>query len=149
VSWCSHYGISTALSFMFPHPEETEETLAETKRLIAELRDLGATNFVPALTTPYPGTELYMRSEQFQIRILTENWDLYSCNWPVLETKNFGLERIRSEYANLMDICQQINIANTSTGSVTVSERMLDALERVSSVDRASILGFKRIGQVT
>jgi radical SAM superfamily enzyme YgiQ (UPF0313 family) len=149
VRWCARYGISTALSFMFPHPNETDETLAQTKALIEELRKLGATNFVPALTTPYPGTELYMRRDEFKVTVLTENWDLYSCNWPVIETANFKLDRIRTEYAALMSICQEINVANSHERSVRVSEDMLDALEEISVVDRATILGFKRIGQIT
>lgn len=90
VRWCAKYGIKTTLSFMLPNPTDSENTFKETKKFLQEIYDLGADSFAPSLTTPYPGTELYHRRDELGLTILTDDWDVYNCNTPIVTTRNFG-----------------------------------------------------------
>lgn len=149
VDQCSRQGIETALSFMFPHPGDDRETVAATKAFVQELFDLGGTSFVPALTTPYPGTQLFRSSEELGVKIIEDDWDLYNCNWPVIETRNFDVDGIRREYADIVALCQKLNLERgpAAERKQVVSGDMLQSLRNLG-VDRAAVLGPKRIGQI-
>jgi radical SAM superfamily enzyme YgiQ (UPF0313 family) len=147
VRWCSKYGVKTTLSFMFPNPGDTAETVAETKAFLGELYELGASSFIPSLTTPYPGTELFQRHADLGIKILTDDWDLYNCNTPIITTNNFDLLQIREVYDELVGICQEYNI-NRIQGTAVMTDDVLNSLERVG-MDRTAIVRFQKIGQIT
>ena len=86
-------GIQVTCSFMFPHPEDTEETIREQIRLMKELLELGAEETL-ALTTPFPGTYDYDHAEELGIKILANSWDEYDAKHLIIETRNLNKERL-------------------------------------------------------
>ncbi len=82
-------GLAVLCSFMFPHPQDTAETIREQKRFMKELVNLGAQVSV-AFTTPFPGTAYYEQMDQLGIRLLTDQWDEFDAKHLIIETKNLN-----------------------------------------------------------
>jgi radical SAM superfamily enzyme YgiQ (UPF0313 family) len=81
-------------SFMVPLPDDTPDTLRETKRFIAQLKDAGA-DIGMSYTCPYPGTSLYENAKAFGIRVLPQSWDGFSTRSPMIETEYLNAFQIQ------------------------------------------------------
>jgi anaerobic magnesium-protoporphyrin IX monomethyl ester cyclase len=86
-------GLEVLCSFMFPHPEDTEETIREQKRFMKELVDAGATVSL-AFTTPLPGTDYYDRAEERGIRLLTDRWEEFDAKHLLIATRILSEEKL-------------------------------------------------------
>jgi len=95
VSMTLNIGMGAACFFMFPHPEDTEETICEQKQFMKELADMGATESLAA-TTPYPGTYYYEHAGELGIKILASSWDEYDAKHLVITTKYLSEEKLKS-----------------------------------------------------
>ena len=93
VSITLRYGMEVSCSFMFPHPEDTEETIREQIALMRDLKEMGAV-ITLAMTTPLPGTQLYENANELGINILARNWEEYDGKHLVITTKNLSEERL-------------------------------------------------------
>ena len=71
VELCREAGIEPMTSFILGLPGETDDTAEET---MAFSRTLGKTRGYHLLA-PFPGTELRERAGEYEIRILSDNWD--------------------------------------------------------------------------
>lgn len=100
VKWALESGITPICSFMFPHPDDTEETIKETKKLMEELLRQGC-HISIAVTTPFPGTYLYTHAEELGVTIISDNWEDYDCGTPVIATRNFSQKDIYKLYAGI------------------------------------------------
>jgi len=87
--------IKVLCSFMAPFPEDTPETLEETKNFIKELQETGAT-IALSYTCPYPGTPLHERAEELGITILPQTWAEYSTRAPMIKTRHLSVDQIRT-----------------------------------------------------
>ena len=96
-------GIDAVCSFMFPHPEDTMETIGELKQLMGELKDMGAIEYLLS-TTPIPGSYYYEHADELGIKMLSETWDGYACGYLVMTTKYLSEEKLRSLLAELVTI---------------------------------------------
>lgn len=97
-------GIHPTCSFMFPHPEDTWETVKETMSLIKKLKAIGAGTAI-SLTTPFPGTYLSAHLSDLGLRLICDDTDQYNFSIPVIETKNFDVWDIREIYTDLVMLC--------------------------------------------
>ncbi len=88
-------GMGVLCSFMAPFPEDTPETLAETRRFMKELRGLGA-DVGLSYTCPYPGTKLYEHADELGIRILPREWSEFSTRAPMIETRHLTAHQIKT-----------------------------------------------------
>ena len=88
-------GMEVTCSFMFPHPEDTEETIREQKQLMKELRKMGVTETLSA-TTPFPGTYYYEHADELGIKILADSWDEYDCKHLIITTKYLSEKKLNS-----------------------------------------------------
>jgi anaerobic magnesium-protoporphyrin IX monomethyl ester cyclase len=79
-------GIDVASSFMIPFPEDTPETIRETKEFIKQVHRAGS-KILMSYTTPYPGTHFYEHAEELGITILAKHWDEFDAKHNVMETK--------------------------------------------------------------
>ena len=79
-------GMDVVCSFMIPFPEDTKETLRETKEFMKKLRRLGS-RVLLSYTAPFPGTYLYEHAEELGIKILANSWDEFDAKHNVIETK--------------------------------------------------------------
>ncbi|MCX9073377.1 MAG: radical SAM protein [Candidatus Methanoperedens sp.] len=97
-------GLSPTCSFMVPHPEDTWETVEETKALIRELKSMGARTAV-SLTTPFPGTYLASHLSDLGMTLISDDTDQYNFATPVIETSNFDVWDIREIYMDMVLLC--------------------------------------------
>lgn len=105
-------GIGVVCAFMFPHPDDTEETIREQKKFMKELIELGVTETL-ASTTPFPGTYYYENADKLGIKILASNWDEYDAKHIMISTKNLSLEKLR--YL-LEELVQDVGLKTESYG---------------------------------
>jgi anaerobic magnesium-protoporphyrin IX monomethyl ester cyclase len=78
--------IDVASSFMIPFPEDTPETIRETKEFIKQVHRAGS-KILLSYTTPYPGTHFYEHAKELGITILAKQWDEFDAKHNVMETK--------------------------------------------------------------
>ena len=86
-------GIDVASSFMIPFPEDTKETIRETREFIKQVHSAGS-KILMSFTTPYPGTHFYEHADELGIRILAEGWDEFDAKHNVMETKHLSSREI-------------------------------------------------------
>lgn len=96
-------GIEVTCSFMFPHPEDTAETIREQKQLMKGLMDMGATLVLLAFTTPFPGTYYYQHADELGINILAKDWSEYDAKHLVITTKHLPEEKLESLLEELVN----------------------------------------------
>jgi len=100
VRWASEAGIGPVCSFMVPHPQDSRETINETKKLLMKLRRMGALTVV-GVTTPFPGTYLYTHSADLGITLISNDTDEHNLVTPVITTENLTVDEIREAYVDL------------------------------------------------
>jgi len=88
-------GIDAVCSFMVPFPEDTLDTLDETRRFMHEVDDAGG-RILLSYTCPYPGTMFYDKAEELGLRILPDSWDEYDAKHVVIETRYLTRDQIHS-----------------------------------------------------
>jgi anaerobic magnesium-protoporphyrin IX monomethyl ester cyclase len=93
-------GMEVLCSFMFPHPDDTEDTIRQQTEFMNTLVNMGATVSL-ALTTPFPGTAYYENANALGIRILTDRLDEFDGKHLVIATRHLSEERLRSLLADL------------------------------------------------
>ncbi len=94
-------GMEVLCSFMFPHPDDTEDTIRQQTEFMNTLANMGAMVSL-ALTTPFPGTAYYENPNAFGIRILTDRLDEFDGKHLVIATRHLSEDRLRSLLADLM-----------------------------------------------
>jgi radical SAM superfamily enzyme YgiQ (UPF0313 family) len=94
-------GMDVLCSFMFPHPDDTEDTIRQQTEFMNTLANMGATVSL-ALTTPFPGTPYYENASAFGIRLLTDRWDEFDGKHLVIATRHLSEDRLRVLLAELM-----------------------------------------------
>jgi radical SAM superfamily enzyme YgiQ (UPF0313 family) len=99
-------GIVALASFIIGLPGETEETLRQTVDFANSLHaEFGALHGFHVLS-PFPGTEVRRKAEEFGLEILHSDWREYDANHVVSQTKGVGAEAIQAvadEYDELME----------------------------------------------
>ncbi|MGE5554373.1 MAG: B12-binding domain-containing radical SAM protein [Betaproteobacteria bacterium] len=111
-------GIEVAASFMIPFPEDTEETIRETKDFMRLLRGLGA-RILLSFTTPYPGTLFAHQAAELGLEILTDRWEEFDAKHNLLRTKYLtedGIERLVQEVARDVGLVQSSGSTLESAG---------------------------------
>jgi len=82
VQACKESGVDAFASFVIGLPGESPETLAETHKFAEGL----GIDYGFHLLAPFPGTTLREEQEKYDIQILTDDWDLYDANVPIVRT---------------------------------------------------------------
>ncbi len=88
-------GMDVVCSFMFPHPEDTEETIRELKQFMIELGKMEVEELL-SFTSPFPGTYYYKHADELGIKILTDRWDEFDAKHLVISTKNLSVDKLQS-----------------------------------------------------
>jgi radical SAM superfamily enzyme YgiQ (UPF0313 family) len=87
VEWARDAGLDVTCSFMVPHPRDTRATIRETRAVIRELLRQGVRTSV-AVTTPFPGTDLWNRATEWGLEIVSTDWHDYDACTPVFSTRD-------------------------------------------------------------
>ncbi|CAB1059026.1 Radical SAM domain protein [Olavius sp. associated proteobacterium Delta 1] len=90
VDMCRRSGITPHASFILGLPGETRQTIRQTLDFGEQLKELGL-SFGFHLLAPFPGTEIRENSDQYGIKILTDDWSEYHANRAIVETP--GVDR--------------------------------------------------------
>jgi radical SAM superfamily enzyme YgiQ (UPF0313 family) len=96
------YFIKVICSFMFPHPDDTEQTIRAQIQLMKELLSMGS-YVTLALTTPFPGTYYYEHTNELGIKILANNWDEYDCKHLIITTKNLSEDKLNHLWQEMVN----------------------------------------------
>ena len=105
-------GLRINVTFMYPFPEDTRETIGQTKEFMIELKNMGA-NLIMAHTTPYPGTPLYENTDELGIKILADSWEDFDARHLLITTKYLGKEELEELFDEMVK----------DVGLLTVDER--------------------------
>jgi anaerobic magnesium-protoporphyrin IX monomethyl ester cyclase len=82
VASCKKVGLRTHASFMVGLPGESPQTLMETRRFAEELDIEHGYHFL----SPFPGTTIWEERENYDLEILTHDWNLYDANKAIVQT---------------------------------------------------------------
>lgn len=119
INLCQKVGISSVLSMVFPHPNETKETLKQTIDFIKRLYKAGVEKIVPALLTLFPGTRFMKQKEKLGLRLLTNDTDEYNLGTPVLTTRYMDKDDIINGYSRLLILTQ--TLGGNKIGGLTLN----------------------------
>lgn len=90
VRLCREAGIEPHASFIAGLPGENRQTLEDTSRFAEEL----GVEYGYHVLAPFPGTTLREQVEQYDLEILTDNWDLYDANRAIVRTSALSADDI-------------------------------------------------------
>jgi radical SAM superfamily enzyme YgiQ (UPF0313 family) len=96
--------IQVMASFIVGLPGETTETL---KQSVQFAQELGAPYGFHVLS-PFPGTEVREKADEYGIEILTNNWAKYDCNTAVTRTKGAGPQEIYQTIREYNDTIKRV-----------------------------------------
>ncbi len=85
IKMCSEAGIQPHVSFILGLPGESPASLRETQKYGDTIEKLGGM-YGFHLLAPFPGTAVRDENEQYDLSILTDNWDEYHANHAIVET---------------------------------------------------------------
>jgi radical SAM superfamily enzyme YgiQ (UPF0313 family) len=85
LSMCRDAGIQSHVSFIMGLPGESPDTIRETQAFGKTIERLGGFYGFHMLA-PFPGTAVRENNEEYDLKILTDDWDQYHANWAITET---------------------------------------------------------------
>ncbi|MBN2180160.1 MAG: radical SAM protein [Deltaproteobacteria bacterium] len=86
--YCKDAGMIAHASFMVGLPGESRETMNDSRDFAEELDILYGYHFL----APFPGTTVRERIEDYDLEILTNDWNLYDANSPIVRTSQLAPE---------------------------------------------------------
>ncbi|MDY6968754.1 MAG: radical SAM protein [Spirochaetota bacterium] len=90
INLCNDVGIEPMCSYIMGLPGENKETAKNTYNFAKELN----TNYGFHILSPFPGSEVREKKDEYGIRILTDDWDKYDANQAVSETDGISHNEI-------------------------------------------------------
>ncbi len=98
IKLCYKYSIMVECSFMIGLPEDTKETIDKTLIMASEIINSNIGRAFISIATPFPGTKMYINSNQYGIIFLNHNWKNYTTRKPIYYTQNFSIDDLRNAY---------------------------------------------------
>ncbi len=86
-------GLSPHASFILGLPGENEQTLANTMAFAQKIEALGCC-YGFHLLAPFPGTDICENLDQYDIKVLTDDWAEYHANRAIVETSQASQSRL-------------------------------------------------------
>jgi radical SAM superfamily enzyme YgiQ (UPF0313 family) len=134
VTMCRRAGVTPHASFILGLPGETPQTIRETMDFGEQLKELGL-SYGFHLLAPFPGTAVRENSDQYGIRILTDDWSQYHANRAIVETPAVDRQTLddivigwEDEYTLLLADIQQRMLKNAASDQEAAQ---LNNLERI------------------
>ncbi|MGD9210655.1 MAG: radical SAM protein [Desulfobacteraceae bacterium] len=90
VMWSKQAGLRTHASFMVGLPGESRETLNRTQHFAESLNIEYGYHFL----SPFPGTTIRESIDQYDLQILTNDWNLYDANQAIVETSQLSAKEM-------------------------------------------------------
>lgn len=134
VEMCRRTGVTAHASFILGLPGETPQTIRETMDFGEQLKELGL-SYGFHLLAPFSGTEIRTNSDDYGIKILTDDWSQYHANRAIVETSEVDRRSLddivigwEDEYTLLLGDIRERMLKNTA--SVQEAEQV-NNLERI------------------
>ncbi len=86
---CTQVGMRCLVSFIVGLPGENPQTLRDTERLAHTLEEMGI-EYGYHFLAPFPGTTVREEIDQYDLEILTNDWDLYDANRAIVATSSLS-----------------------------------------------------------
>lgn len=102
VRYCKELGIGTHASFMVGLPGENHQTLRDSSKFADEL-DI---YYGYHMLAPFPGTTVLEEIDQYDLEIITDDWDRYDANRAVVRTSALSSSEM-DDFAIAFDKLQQ------------------------------------------
>ncbi|MEN6475331.1 MAG: radical SAM protein [Syntrophaceae bacterium] len=104
IQYCKEVGIGAHASFMVGLPGESPSTINDSS-VFAESLDI---DYGYHLLAPFPGTTVREELSQFDLTILTDDWNLYDANVPVVCTSGLSPDQMADFVKGYEDKHRQI-----------------------------------------
>jgi radical SAM superfamily enzyme YgiQ (UPF0313 family) len=134
VDMCRRSGVTPHASFILGLPGETPQTIRETLDFGEQLKELGL-SYGFHLLAPFPGTEVREHSDQYGIKILTDDWSQYHANRAIVETPEVNRQTLddivmgwEDEYTLLLGDIKQRMLKKTASAQ---EAEQVNNLERI------------------
>lgn len=88
-------GLSPHASFILGLPGENERTLENTMSFAQKIENMGCC-YGFHLLAPFPGTEVRDNLDQYDLKVLTDDWAEYHANRAIVETSHASQDRLNS-----------------------------------------------------
>ena len=134
VAMCKEVGMGVFLSFMVGLPGETQKTLSDSWNFAEELGVPMGYHFL----APFPGTTLWEDLADYDLEILTNDWDRYDANQAITRTSSLTETEINAFVGKLeveMDKYWKGILERYEAGTCTENERL-----RVEGKDRMEMI---------
>ncbi len=134
VRYCKEVGIRPHASFMVGLPGENHQTLKDTSEFAEELK----IEYGYHMLAPFPGTTVREEIDQYDLEILTNDWDLYDANRAIVRTSSLSAEEMNEFLTDFENTCnEQWDIVKQryQKGQCTPGESL-----RVEGVDRMYLI---------
>ena len=102
VKMCQQAGLIAHASFIIGLPGETIDTLRETDQFAKSMQALYGYHFL----APFPGTTVREKIQDYDLEILTDNWNLYDANDAIVKTSSLlpqEMKEFGSDYDKEME----------------------------------------------
>ncbi|MCP4603066.1 MAG: radical SAM protein [Proteobacteria bacterium] len=103
VDYCKDVGMEIFASFMVGLPAESKETLRDS-RDFAESLDI---DYGYHFLAPFPGTTVREEAHDFDIEILTDDWNQYDANRAIVRTSSISPEEIEQFVEKYNEECEE------------------------------------------
>lgn len=89
------------ISIIIGHHLDTYDTIKETLENAEKLKKNYGAEIAWSVNTPFPGTDLFNKCDQYGIKILTHRFDDYRMDNPIIETKFLKANEIRKIFIQI------------------------------------------------
>ena len=92
-------GFKIKISAILGHHMDDDSTINETIQKVEYLKTEYGAEIAWSVNTPFPGTDLYIQREKYGIDILTNSWNNYRMDNPIINTKFLRVNDLRKYLA--------------------------------------------------
>jgi len=92
------YDIPIQCYFVLGLPGETESTFQKTVKYIKDLPLTQEDKLEFFAATPYPGSLLWEKQDEYQIKIIEKNFDNYDCQHIIFETQDLNIKQLQKMF---------------------------------------------------
>ena len=153
VKMCVDAGITPCASFILGLPGETPESMVESQEFGEKLKHLGASYGFHFLA-PFPGTTVREKSDQYALKILSNDWKDYHANSAIVETEAVSrhmLDEVAHKWDRAMaDYYRELRLRRDRGLALPEEELALRGMDRTSIIHELMMQGtIEKIGAWT
>ena len=90
------HGISVQISYILGHVFDTKETIMKTISFVKYLEKKYGVFSTCSINTPFPGTEQFIKAEEYGMKIYAQSWDEYKFDNAIISTKYLSPDDIKN-----------------------------------------------------